>query len=211
MYLPSHFREDRPEVLHRLMQEYPLAALISSGPSGLAANHLPLLLDPTAGPCGTLTGHLARANDQWRDFGHAEVLAIFQGPQSYVSPDWYPSKHETGKAVPTWNYAVVHVRGTIEIFEDAARLRGFLSRLTEQHEASRPTPWAVADAPTEYIDNLTRAIVGFELRITGIEGKWKVSQNQPERNREGVVAGLTAELGASGADMVELISRNRTV
>lgn len=211
MYLPSHFREDRSEVLHRLIREYPLAALISNGPSGMVANHLPLLFDSTAGPCGTLTGHLARANDQWRDFGQAEVLAIFQGPQSYISPDWYPTKHETGKAVPTWNYAVVHVWGTVEVFEDPTRLRDFLTRLTDRQEATRPTPWAVADAPAEYIDNLTRAIVGFELRITRIEGKWKVSQNQPERNREGVVAGLTAEPGALGADMAEVISRNRTV
>lgn len=211
MYLPSHFREDRPEVLHRLMQEYPLAALVSLGPSGLVANHLPLLFDPSVGPCGSLTGHLARANDQWKGFGQAEVLAIFQGPQSYVSPAWYPTKQETGKAVPTWNYAVVHVWGTVEVFEDPTRLRDFLSRLTDRHEAARPQPWAVADAPPGYIDNLMRAIVGFEIRITRIEGKWKVSQNQPERNREGVVGGLTSERGASASEMVELISRNRTV
>lgn len=211
MYLPSHFREDRPEVLRQLIEAHPLAALVSTGASGLLANHLPLLLDPAEGPHGTLTGHLARANDQWQTFGSAEALAIFQGPQAYVSPAWYPTKHETGKAVPTWNYAVVHVWGAVEVFDDPARLRGFLTRLTDRHEESRPSPWAVADAPPEYIENLLRAIVGIEIRITRIVGKWKVSQNQPEWNREGVVAGLKFEQGEQGAAMAELISRNKTV
>lgn len=211
MYLPSHFREDRPDVLRQLIEANPLAALVSTADAGLVANHLPLLFDPAEGPHGTLTGHLARANDQWQTFGSAEVLAIFQGPQAYISPAWYPTKHETGKAVPTWNYAVVHVWGTVETFEDPARLRGFLTRLTDRHEALRPIPWAVADAPADYIDNLLRAIIGVEIRITRIEGKWKASQNQPERNREGVVGGLKSELGDQGTAMAELISRNKTV
>ncbi len=211
MYLPSHFREDRPEVLRELIAKHPLAALISNGDTGLEANHIPLLFDPTSGPHGVLTGHLARANTQWQEMANQEVLAIFQGPQAYISPDWYPTKHETGKAVPTWNYAVVHVWGTVEVFEGGSRLREFLTRLTQRHEGDRPTPWAVADAPADYIDNLLRAIVGIELRITRIEGKWKVSQNQPARNREGVVAGLKSEQGDEGSRMAEIISRNQTV
>ncbi len=211
MYLPSHFREDRPDVLRQLMEAHPLAALVSTGDAGLVANHLPLLFDPAEGPYGTLTGHLARTNDQWQTFGSAAALAIFQGPHAYISPAWYPTTQETGQAVPTWNYAVVHVWGTVEVFDDASRLRSLLTRLTARHEEPRPDPWSLADAPGGYIDNLLRAIVGIEMRIHRLEGKWKVSQNQPERNREGVVAGLKAELGEQGTAMAELIRGNRTV
>ena len=211
MYLPSHFREDRPDVLRQLMEAHPLAALVSTGDAGLVANHLPLLFDPAEGSHGTLTGHLARANNQWQTFGSADALAIFQGPHAYISPAWYPTKQETGQAVPTWNYAVVHVWGTVEVFDDTARLRSLLTRLTARHEEPRPDPWSIADAPPGYIDNLLRAIVGIEIRIHRLEGKWKVSQNQPERNREGVVAGLKAELGEQGTAMAELIRGNQTV
>jgi len=211
VYLPSHFREDRPEVLRALMDAYPLAALISSGASGLVANHVPLLFDPSEGVHGVLRGHLARGNNQWRELAAGEVLVIFQGPQAYISPAWYPTKQETGKAVPTWNYATVHAWGPVEVYEDRARLRAFLGLLTERHEEARPNPWSVTDAPADYIDGLLGAIVGIEVRITRIEGKWKVSQNQPDRNRQGVATGLEAESGSSGVAMASLVLRNNGV
>jgi len=193
MYLPPGFREERPEVLRALIAEFPLAALVTTGPDGLTANHLPFLYDPEPAPWGTLRGHLARANSQWRMAeGEAEALAIFQGPQAYVSPNWYPSKRETGRAVPTWNYAVVHAHGRLSAYSDPERLREFLDRLTAEHEASQPIPWKPADAPAEYVDGLLRAIVGIELAITRIEGKWKTSQNQTAENRSGAADGLEA-------------------
>lgn len=193
MYLPPHFQEDRPEVLRALIAEFPLAALVTLGPDGLAANHVPLLYDPEPGPLGTLRGHLARGNPQWRSFQEdVEALAIFQGPQAYVSPNWYPTKQETGRVVPTWNYAVVHAYGRLSVYSDPDRLRAFLDDLTAQHEAGQPKPWTPADAPAEYIQGLLQGIVGIDIAITRLEGKWKVSQNQPEANRTGAAAGLEA-------------------
>lgn len=193
MYLPPHFQEDRPEVLRALIAEFPLAALVTLGPDGLAANHVPLLYDPEPGPLGTLRGHLARGNPQWRSFQEdVEALAIFQGPQAYVSPNWYPTKQETGRVVPTWNYAVVHAYGRLSVYSDPDRLRTFLDELTAQHEAGQPKPWTPADAPAEYIQGLLQGIVGIDIAITRLEGKWKVSQNQPEANRTGAAAGLEA-------------------
>ena len=203
MYLPAHFREDRPEVLRALMADYPLAALVSSGEAGLAANHIPLLWAASDAPHGALRGHLARANNQWKELSASpDALAIFQGPQAYISPSTYPTKHETGKAVPTWNYATVHAWGTVTIHEDPGWLRTFLHQLTDANEQRRSNPWAVDDAPADYIEALLGGIVGIELRISRIEGKWKVSQNQPVRNREGAAADLT------GTPMANLI-RNR--
>lgn len=191
MYLPAHFREDRPEVLQALMRDFPLATLVSVGESGLIANHLPLLWKPAEGCHGVLWGHLARANTHWNELSRSgEALAIFQGPQAYISPGWYPTKRETGKVVPTWNYATVHCRGRVTVHDDPAWLRFFLTELTARHEGPRSDPWSVTDAPADYIENLLHAIVGIELSISGIEGKWKVSQNQPERNRESAAAGL---------------------
>lgn len=203
MYLPAHFREDRPEVLHGLIEEHPLAALISAGESGLVANHLPLLWKPSDGPHGVLQGHLARGNTHWKELGTTpEALAIFQGPQAYISPAWYPTKQETGKVVPTWNYVTVHAWGKVAVHDDADWLRIFLSELTGRHESPRQNPWSMEDAPADYIRSLLGAIVGIEMQIKRIEGKWKVSQNQPERNREGVIAGL------GGNPMAELIPGN---
>ncbi|HVW87061.1 MAG TPA: FMN-binding negative transcriptional regulator [Bryobacteraceae bacterium] len=192
MYTPAHFREDRPDVLRDLIGKYPLAALVTIGPDGLEANHIPLLFDPDPAPHGTLRGHLSRANRQWQNLRpDVEALAIFQGPQAYISPNWYPTKQETGRVVPTWNYAVVHAYGSLRVYDDPARLRSFLDRLTAIHEAKQPVPWKPADAPPEYIEGLLKAIVGIELTITRLEGKWKVSQNQPAENRAGVAAALT--------------------
>jgi transcriptional regulator len=191
MYLPEHFREDRPEILRQLMEQFPLAALVTLGSGGLVANHLPVLYDPEPAPWGTLRGHLSRANGQWRDLRpEVEALAIFQGPQAYISPNWYPTKRETGRVVPTWNYAVVHVYGKLTIYAEPERLRAFLDRLTTAHETNQSRPWMPADAPPEYVEGLLKAIVGVELAITRIEGKWKVGQNQPAENRLGAAEGL---------------------
>jgi transcriptional regulator len=177
MYIPDHFREDRPDVLHDAMRRIGFATLVTPG---LEANHLPMLVDD-----GVLRGHVARANPVWQS-GAGEALAIFLGPHAYVSPNWYPSKAETGKAVPTWNYITVHVRGTINWVQDADWLRAHVGALSATHETGRENPWAITDAPASYVDGLLRAIVGFELTISKLEGKWKLSQNRDEADRAGV-------------------------
>ena len=191
LYNPPHFREDRPEVLHAAIREHAFATLVAEGPDGLIANHLPFLLDETR---GVLRGHVARANPVWKEARpDREALAIFQGPSAYITPSWYATKAATGKVVPTWNYLAVHVRGPLAFFDDADRLRALVTDMTNAHEAGRAAPWAVTDAPADYIDTQLRAIVGVELAITRIEGKWKMSQNRDAADREGVRAGLTAE------------------
>ncbi|WP_068829792.1 FMN-binding negative transcriptional regulator [Pseudomonas sp. BMS12] len=191
MYLPSSFRQDDLGELHRQIAETRLATLISHGPSGLQASHLPLLLVADEGKFGTLYGHFAKANPQWRDLveGH-EVLVTFQGPEAYVSPSWYPAKAEHGKVVPTWNYIAVHAHGQAEVFDEPERLLQLVSRLSDQHEAGRAQPWAVSDAPREYIDSMLRAIVGFALPIQRLEGKWKLGQNRSAADQHGVRDGL---------------------
>ena len=191
MYCPAHFEETRSEVLHALMRAYPLATLVTWDADGLDANHIPLLLDATAGEFGSLRGHVARANPLWRKVGAGDTaLAIFHGPEGYVTPNWYPSKAETGKAVPTWNYVVAHAHGRLRVIDDAAWLRAQVAALTAQEEAAFPHPWQVADAPADYVEKMLGAVVGIELEITRLAGKWKTSQNQPPQNRAGVVAGL---------------------
>lgn len=187
MYAPAPFREERLPVLHEFIRDHGFASLITSGPDGIQASHVPLILDQS----GALWGHLARANPQWRDLTAAdEVLAIFQGPQAYISPSWYPAKQEHGRVVPTWDYLAVHAYGRPRVFEDAASLRSLLETLTDQHESKRPEPWKVSDAPAEYIEAAARAIVGFELTVTRIEGVWKMSQNRSRADQAGTVAGL---------------------
>ncbi|MCY1413800.1 Protease synthase and sporulation protein PAI 2 [compost metagenome] len=191
MYLPSAFRQDDPAEMLRLIAETRLATLVTSGERGLQASHLPLLLEPGEGEHGTLYGHLARANPQWRELAAgAEALLIFQGPDAYVSPAFYPAKAEHGKVVPTWNYIAVHAYGQAEVIEDAPRLLDIVSRLTRQHEGEREQPWAVSDAPAEYIEGMLRAIVGFRLPIERLEGKWKLSQNRSQADLQGVRQGL---------------------
>lgn len=205
MYLPAHFKEEDPATLHALMAAHPLAALVTLGAEGLVANHLPLLHEGNY-----LRGHLARANSQWQNFSEdMEALAIFQGPQAYISPNWYPTKQETGRAVPTWNYAVVHVRGKLRVYSEPEPLRDFLDRLTATHEAGEPAPWKPADAPKDYIDGMLRAIVGIEISISGMEGKWKVSQNQPETNRIAAADALRNQKTEAGSRMADLILRKR--
>jgi transcriptional regulator len=202
MYLPKHFEETRVEVLHELIATHPFAALVALTADGLEANHIPFELDAEPAPFGTLRGHVARANPFWRELARGnEALVIFQGPHTYVSPSWYPSKKETGKVVPTWNYAVVHAYGTPRVIEDPVWLRGLVEKLTAHHEGGRRHPWRVTDAPMEFIDKQLGAIVGVEISIGRLIGKWKVSQNRPARDRAGVVAGLLDEGGDSAATM----------
>lgn len=210
MYLPRHFEETRVEVLHDLIRACPLGALVTVTASGLDANHVPFEIDPAPAPFGTLRAHVARANPVWRDVAAGDVLVIFRGPDGYVSPAWYPSKAETGKVVPTWNYAVVHAHGAMRAIDDRAWLRAFVEKLTDRHEAARDEPWRVTDAPADYVDTMIGAIVGLEMPITRLTGKWKVSQNRPAQDRAGVVAGLRHERGQPGAAMSDLVRRAAT-
>jgi transcriptional regulator len=189
MYLPPHFEEKRPDVLHALLRTHPLGLLVTHGEAGLQANSVPFVLDanPAGGP-GILRAHVARANPHWR--GTGEALVVFQGPQAYISPSFYPSKAEHGKVVPTWNYIMVQARGTLRAIEDAAWLHAFVTRLTDRHEVARAQPWAVSDAPADYIATMLCAIVGIEIVLTSLTGKWKVSQNRSAADREGVARGL---------------------
>ena len=192
MYLPQHFEQPDRAAIAQLLVAYPLATLVWTSADGLTAEHLPLLWDRGSadGEHGTLRGHVARANPLWRHAGGAEVLAVFQGPQAYITPAWYPSKAATAKVVPTWNYAVVHLHGRLRIRDDAGWLRTLVGRLTDTHEASRAHRWQVDDAPPDYVDQMLRAIVGIEVEVTRVQAKWKTSQNRSAGDRAGVVAGL---------------------
>jgi transcriptional regulator len=206
MYQPPHFREDRLEVQHGFIRAHSLGMLVTMGGTGIVANPLPFVLDTDASPLGTLKAHLARANAQWRDFDPSqEALVIFQGVEAYVTPSWYASKRETGKVVPTWNYAVVQAYGRMRIVEDPAWLMRQIRELTNRQEASRPAPWAVDDAPADFISAQLKGIVGVEIEIVRMEGKWKVSQNRPEADREGVSAGLHALADDASRRMAELV------
>lgn len=202
MYQPAHHREDRIDVQHALIQRHPLGLLISSGAEGLLANAVPFLLQPTMGPLGTLECHMARANGQWREIDGQQVLVVFQGPDSYISPSFYETKRETGKVVPTWNYAMVQVRGVARLRTDPAWLDKQIRALTAQHETGRTPSWAVSDAPRAYIESQLRGIVGMEIEIAAIEGKWKVSQNRQEPDRRGVAEGLS-QADPAMADLVK--------
>jgi transcriptional regulator len=205
MYLPAHFAETRPEPLHELIGKHPLGMLVTMSDAGLQANPVPFVLDadPAGGP-GILRAHVARANPLRRETrGDVESLVVFQGPQAYISPGWYPSKLEHGKAVPTWNYVMVQARGTLRAIDDADWVRAFVTRLTTRHEAVQAKPWAVTDAPPDFIDTMVRAIVGIEITLTALTGKWKVSQNRSIADREGVAAGLHAAGLADAAASVE--------
>ena len=194
MYRPAHFAEDRLDVLHSVIRARPLVTLVTSREGRMDADHVPVLLDANAGPFGALRGHVARANDLWRTVRPgSEALAIFQAQDHYVSPSWYPAKREHGKVVPTWNYVVVHARGPIRFIEDREWLHGLVTRLTDTHENEREDPWRVTDAPVDYIDAMLRAIVGFEIEVTGLTGKWKLSQNRSPADRGGIAAGLAAD------------------
>ncbi|HKE96419.1 MAG TPA: FMN-binding negative transcriptional regulator [Povalibacter sp.] len=206
MYVPGHFAEPRVEVMHELIRAQPLATLVTLSSGGLNANHVPLHLDVSPAPFGTLRGHVARANPMASDLRtDAEALAVFHGPEAYVSPSWYATKQESGKVVPTWNYVVVHAYGFLRIVDDKTWLRSQLEALTAHNEASFPQPWTISDAPREYIDRLMGAIVGMEMVITRLIGKWKVSQNQPAANRSGVITGLGSSDSSGAQAMAALV------
>ena len=211
MYLPSHFEETRAEVLHELIWRHPLGTLVTFGADGLNANHVPFEFDPHPAPLGTLRAHVARANPVWREFSkEVEPLVIFQGPQIYITPSWYPTRKETGKVVPTFNYIVVHAYGAMRAIEDAAWLRNFVGKLTDRFESPRAQPWAITDAPEDFIAMQLRAIVGIEIQLTRLIGKWKTSQNRPAADQEGVVAGLRESDAAVAQAMAAAIEKNRS-
>lgn len=206
MYIPKQFEEPRVDVMHELIRARPLATLITLSPGGLNANHIPLHLSASPAPWGTLQGHVARANPVLRDFEkNMEVLAVFHGPDAYISPSWYATKKATGKVVPTWNYAVVHAYGYVRVIDDAAWLRAQLEALTAHNEASFPEPWTVSDAPREFTQKLIGSIVGFEMVITRLSGKWKVSQNQPPQNQTSVIEGLQTSGAQDSSAMAVLV------
>lgn len=206
MYQPPHFREERLEIQHALIRAHPLGLLISSGEDGLLANPVPFLLDAAAAPKGVLRAHLARANRQWQALAAGQpALVVFQGVDTYITPSWYETKKETGKVVPTWNYAIVQVRGPVRVVEDREWLRRQITALTAEHESSRSEPWAVTDAPDDFVEAQLKGIIGIEMTIETIEGKWKVSQNRPLADRIGVTAGLAAEADPRAAEMERLV------
>lgn len=191
MYQPEHFAETRPEELQRIIREHPLGMLLSHSAGGLDANHLPFELDAGRGACGMLQGHIARANPLWQEIPDgATVLVVFRGAQGYVSPNWYPSKHETHRSVPTWNYEVVHAQGRIRFIDDAKFVGGVVARLTQTHEAAEPRPWRMVDAPRDYIEKMLAMVVGLEIEVTALTGKRKLSQNRDARDFDGVVRAL---------------------
>lgn len=206
MYVPTQFQETDTAAIHAMMRAARLATLVTSGAGGLMATPLPLFLDAEEGAHGVLYGHVAKANPQWRE-GGGEALALFQGPDAYVSPSWYATKAETGKVVPTWNYTAVHAYGPAEFFEDADRLLAVVTRLTDRHEAGRAHPWAVSDAPADFIRAQLKGIVGLRLPIARLEGKSKMSQNRNAADRAGVAAGLAASGEAADRAVAGLIPR----
>lgn len=208
MYLPKHFEETDLGTLHTLIEAHPLATWVIGGADAdtvPTVNHIPFMLDRSRGTMGTLIGHVARANPVWRQPGRS--VLVFQGPHAYISPGWYASKQEHGKVVPTWNYAVVHAHGQARAIEQPDELLALVSRLTDTHEARQAAPWKVGDAPADYIDQMLKAIVGIELPIEQLVGKWKVSQNRPAADRAGVQAGLTASGDAEAAAMASLVAQ----
>lgn len=208
MYNPSSFVEDRIDVLHSFIRHHPLATIVTCSSEGPEATHVPVVLHSDIGPKGVLRCHFARANRHWKGIeSSSAVLAIFQGPQHYITPSWYPSKQEHGKAVPTWNYVAVHIRGRAKLLEDQNALIDHLHSLTNQQEHGFEKPWSVYDAPKDYVEALSKAIVGIEISIDTIEGKCKLSQNRPESDRQGVVSGLKAINSPASLQMAELVAR----
>ena len=205
MYLPSHFEETRTSVLHETMRANPFGTLVTLTADGLDANHIPMEIDPDPAPYGTVRGHVARANPVWRDLRTPDVLVIFHGPHTYISPSWYPTAQESRKAVPTWNYVVVHAHGAIRIIDDAEWVREQLGRLMKRFESDRASPWRMSDMPADFVESLIRGVVGFEVHIARLIGKWKVSQNRPTADVRGIVAGLKATGAQSDRDMAQLV------
>lgn len=207
MYLPKHFAEDRLDVLTAFIGEHPFATLVTPSADGLVATHLPMLWDPEPAPFGTLMGHVARPNPHATTAG--DSLAMFVGPQGYVSPSWYPSKREHGKVVPTWNYVAVHASGPLRLVDDAGWLHAFLVRLTERHEQTLPEPWHVSDAPDEYVTSMLRGIVGVEMPVQRLEGKWKLNQNRSPADVDGTIEGLARRGDPQSAALAAAVRARR--
>jgi len=209
MYLPIHHREDRLGLQHDLIRAYPLGMLVIMGRAGLAANPVPFVLDAGASQNGVLKAHIARANSLWQDYDPAhEALVIFQGPQIYVSPNYYASKKETGKIVPTWNYVCVQAYGTLKVMDDRDWLLDQLGTLTRRHEADQPVPWSIADAPEDYIAMMLKGIIGFEIDIARIEGKWKLSQNRSAADQASLVEALRHSAGENASAIASLMAKD---
>ena len=207
MYLPAHFREDSREAQDAFIRAHPLGLLVSHGPEGLAADLVPFCLYADEGERGVLRAHVARANPQWRILADApECLVVFQGPDAYIRPGWYATKRQTEKVVPTWNYVTVHVRGRARVIADRDWLWRQLHDLTHAQEHGKPAPWKPTDAPAEFLEAQMKAIVGLEIPIARVEGKWKMSQNRDEADRQGVVAGLRSEPGVNHAAVADLVA-----
>lgn len=212
MYVPKHHEECELAVLHSLIQSHPLGTWVMHEAGELAANHIPFLLDSSRGENGTLVGHVARANPVWQSFSRASnSLVIFQGAETYITPSWYPSKQEHGKAVPTWNYAVVHAHGVPHAIEDRDWLLQHVTQLSNTHETNQAFPWKVSDAPEDFIERLMNAIVGIEIPVGKLVGKWKVSQNRPDSDKLGVVAGLLSRGNAESNAMAHMVNRHVSV
>ena len=193
MYMPQHFAETRPEVIHRIIREHPLGTLVTQGADGLDADHIPFEFEPAEGTHGVLLAHLARANPLWqRCPTGSQVMVVFRGAQAYISPNWYPSKHEAHRQVPTWNYEVVHAHGKLTVHDDERFVRGIVARLTRRHEAAEPRPWKIGDSSPEFIDSMLRNIVGIEIAVTSLACKVKLSQNKEARDRQGAAEQLEA-------------------
>jgi transcriptional regulator len=206
MYLPKHFEESRIDILRAFIHGNPFATLVANTSQGLVANHIPMELEPGSETLGVLRGHIARANPLWKICPeNAEVLTIFQGADSYITPSWYPSTRESGKTVPTWAYAVVHTYGPVRFVYDKNWLHSLVSRLTDKQEASRPVPWAVTDAPADFVGRLLDAIVGIEIPVARVEGKWKVDQHKKPADRHGVVLGLQANGDMASKQLAEFL------
>ena len=205
MYNPPWFREDDVELIRAEIRKNNFGTIITVTPSGSPlASHVPMILDESKGEKGTLYGHIARGNLQWRDSkAGGEGLAIFLGPDAYISPRWYETKKENGKVVPTWNYVTIHVRGPLTFFDDTTRLREVVTKLTSKHESGAADPWEVTDAPVDYIESQLKSIVGFEMTISRMDGKWKMSQNRPEADREGAIQGLIERSGTGDVQVSE--------
>ncbi|HXR00161.1 MAG TPA: FMN-binding negative transcriptional regulator [Pseudomonas sp.] len=207
MYIPSHFKDEDLVSLHRQIEGTRLATLVTFDATGLQASHVPLLLNANEGPNGTLYGHLAKANAQWKSLADGEALLIFQGADAYISPSFYAAKAEHGKVVPTWNYLAVHAYGRPEVFTDPERLLAIVSGLTDKHEGARAEPWAVSDAPAHYIEKMLNGIVGFAIPIDRLEGKRKLNQNRSAEDIAGVSKGLAASQDHNDQEIARLMSQ----
>jgi transcriptional regulator len=209
MYVPKHFEERDVTVLHSLMRSHPLGTWVTEAGGSLLVNHLPFLVDSVRGEYGTLVGHVARANPVWQSFSkETPSVVIFQGPQTYITPSWYPTKHAHGKAVPTWNYAVVHAHGIPRAIQDRDWLLAHVTQLSDLHESERAVPWSVSDAPSDYIDSMLKAIVGIEIPVSTVIGKWKTSQNRPLPDKLGTIAGLYERDDTISKQMAALVQRH---